>query len=132
MKSNNKNNEEEGEEMMDRLFISNKNNTFDFVENNNINNDFVPTTIEEEAKKEIIDYDDEFDINYDSKKKSDKEKEEWMARKEDLEHRRKGFGGAVCYGYGGVFSVQMYGTAEAKDPDTLNPYTVIIYYLLKL
>jgi hypothetical protein len=39
----------------------------------------------------------------------------WKARQIDITTRRKEFGGAVCYGLGGIFSWQMYSTAESRD-----------------
>ncbi len=43
------------------------------------------------------------------------QKAHWMAKQEDLGKRRKGFHGAVTYAFDGIFSWQMYGSAEAVD-----------------
>jgi len=43
------------------------------------------------------------------------QKVQWIAKQEDLGKRRKGFHGAVTYAFDGIFSWQMYGSAEAVD-----------------
>jgi len=43
------------------------------------------------------------------------QKAHWVAKQDDLGKRRKGFHGAVTYAFDGIFSWQMYGSAEAVD-----------------
>lgn len=43
------------------------------------------------------------------------QKVQWIAKQDDLGKRRKGFHGAVTYAFDGIFSWQMYGSAEAVD-----------------
>ena len=50
------------------------------------------------------------------------QKVQWIARQEDLGKRRKGFHGAVTYAFDGIFSWEMYGSAEAIDEGG-NTYT---------
>jgi hypothetical protein len=50
------------------------------------------------------------------------EKIAWRAKQEDLGRRRRGFHGAVTYAFDGIFSWQMYGSAEAVD-ESGNSYT---------
>ena len=53
---------------------------------------------------------------------TEKEKASWMAKQADLTSRRKDFHGAVTLGFDGIFSWQMYGSAEAID-ETGKAYT---------
>eukprot|EP01038_Epipyxis_sp_PR26KG_P006988 gene6988-9550_t len=50
------------------------------------------------------------------------QKATWKAKQNDLTSRRKDFHGVVTYCFEGIFSWQMYGSAEAVD-STGNPYT---------
>lgn len=50
------------------------------------------------------------------------QKESWRAKQADLTERRKDFHGVVTYTFDGVFSWQMYGSAEAVD-ETGSNYT---------
>lgn len=50
------------------------------------------------------------------------QKESWRARQVDLLEKRKDFHGVVTYTFDGVFSWQMYGSAEAVD-ESGNNYT---------
>ena len=43
------------------------------------------------------------------------QKESWRAKHADLTKKRKDFHGVVTLAFGGVFSWQMYGSAEAVD-----------------
>ena len=43
------------------------------------------------------------------------QKAHWVAKQDDLGKRRRGFHGAVTYAFDGIFSWQMYGSAEAID-----------------
>jgi hypothetical protein len=50
------------------------------------------------------------------------QKANWRAKQADLTTRRKDFHGVVTYTFDGIFSWQMYGSAEASDENG-NPYT---------
>eukprot|EP01034_Spumella_vulgaris_P022430 gene22430-28555_t len=50
------------------------------------------------------------------------QKANWRAKQTDLAVRRKDFHGVVTYTFDGIFSWQMYGSAEASDENG-NPYT---------
>lgn len=50
------------------------------------------------------------------------QKASWRAKQADLTTHRKDFHGVVTYAYEGIFSWQMYGSAEAVD-ETGTPYT---------
>jgi hypothetical protein len=51
------------------------------------------------------------------------QREAWKAKQADLSGRRKDFHGVVTYMFNGIFSWQMYGSADAVDEDG-SPYTV--------
>ena len=53
---------------------------------------------------------------------TDEDKVNWKAKQNDLGARRKDFHGAVTYAFDGIFSWQMYGSAEAVD-EAGNAYT---------